>query len=175
MKNWIAKLLILSSIFLVGCRGPVGLLRHAEKDIKRAIEKGADLKQDSTTIKKQFEIKGAKTAINFNTILGSKPLQQDGMKVFMKDTIIYKDRIKTEFKDKVLYIECPDEEGEVEVTVPDGPPIIKAGYTTFEYIMGILGGFIFGFIIFYIISKFKPKNNVNVHIQRETAQNQDNG
>lgn len=175
MKHWIAKLLILSSLLFIGCRGPVGLLRHAERDIKLAVEKGADLNQDSTTIKKKFEITGAKTSINFNTLLGEKPLQQDGVKVFMKDTIIYKDRIKTEFKDKVLYIECPDEEGEVEVTVPDGFPIIKAGYTTFEYIMGILGGAIFSFIIFYIISKFKSKNNVNVHIQRETAQNQNNG
>lgn len=175
MKHWIVKLLILSSLLFTGCRGPVGLLRHAERDIKLAIEKGANLKQDSTTIKKKFEIKGAKTAINFNTILGEKPLQQDGVKVFIKDTTIYKDRIKTEFKDKVLYIECPDEEGEVKVTVPDGPPTISAGYTTFEYIMGILGGAIFSFIIFYIISKLKPKNNFNVHIQRDNAQNQDNG
>lgn len=130
------KGLLLGLFLLTGCSAAWNL-QQAEKHIEKAKQKGADVKSDTTYTKLKFEWKGAKTTFDLGpTILQRK----DGVvnKYILKDTVIYKDRIRTEIKDNTVYVECPDEKKEAVVpTAID--TTVSAGYTEFQHWSQIVG------------------------------------
>lgn len=133
---------------------PVWHLKQAVKHEKKAIEKGADVKYDSIKQTHRFELKGAKTSINFSTINPVKTVTQNS--VIFKDTTIYKDKIKTIFKDNIIEIECPDSIVTKDVTVGVNKKI-SAGRTEFQYYTGVIGAVIFGLIIGYFVRMLSNK------------------
>lgn len=145
MKYLLSLLIILSSC------SPAWHLQRVQHHIKKAEEKGAVIKSDTTYKVLKFDLRGAKTSFNLGpTILHRK----DGVvnNLILKDTIIYKDRIKTEIRDNTIFVECPDEVKEVKVPVAVDNTI-TAGYTKWQYGTAIAGGIIFGLVIGFILGK----------------------
>lgn len=98
----ILLIIVLIAIALSSCRSANGLLRHAERDIQKAIAKGATVTHDTTW--QAFHFKSPE--INFSTTL--KPTWQNLS--LSKDTLRSKDE-KTGSKTKVkisLAKTCPD-------------------------------------------------------------------
>jgi hypothetical protein len=145
------KLFSLLILVLLSSCGPTWHLQQAKKHIKKAEQKGANIVADTTYKKIKFEIDGPKTSFS----LGPTVLQRkDGVvnRYVLKDTIIYKDRIKTEIRDNTVYVECPDQEKEVEVPVAVDTTI-KAGYTKWQLISNAIGAGLFMFVVGFLLSK----------------------
>jgi hypothetical protein len=154
MKKWNIFFLCLSSI-LYSC-GPVAHLRIAERHIEKAKQKGATIKGDTTFTKKTFNFKGAETSFSVG---GVSFKHGDKTKYLLKDTVIYKDRIRIKIqhdsvsgKNKVD-VKCPDEKKEemIPVVVND----IDAGYTTWELVGYIGGAALVALVVGIIIGKLK--------------------
>lgn len=88
-------------------------LKRAEKLIAQAEQLG--VKWHTDTVKTTFKFDGAKANFNFNTFLKRDAFSWQ--KPFIKDTTIYINDIKIEKKDSLIYIQCPDVEGEVATSV----------------------------------------------------------
>lgn len=143
------KYLILITL-LVGC-SPAWHLKKAKEHLKKAEIKGAAITADTVFQTKTFKVEGASATFN----LGPSILhRKDGVtnKYILKDTVIYKDRIKTVIKDNVITIDCPDEEIKEEIPVAINTEI-KAGYTKWQYGTAIVGGIILGLVIGFILGK----------------------
>jgi len=120
-------------------------LKKAERSIAKAKEKGAVVKTDTTF--HTFKIEGAKGQFDLGDIVLNR---KDNIheRPILKDTVIYKDRIRTEIKDNKIFVECPDEEKEVPVAVTTE---ISAGYTVWDLIKMALFGAVVGFILGKVI------------------------
>lgn len=88
-------------------------LKRANRLIAQAEQLGVKWKSD--TIKTKFKFDGAKASFNWNTILNRKESSHD--RPVIKDTTIYINKIKVQTKDSLVYIQCPDNEGEVATTI----------------------------------------------------------
>jgi len=135
---------ILILILLTSC-GPAAYLKRAERSIAKAKEKGAKVKTDTTF--HTFKIEGAKGQFDLGDIILQR---KDNVheRPILKDTVIYKDRIRTEIKDNKIFVECPDEEKEVPVAVTTE---ISAGYTVWDLIKIALFGAVVGFLLGKVI------------------------
>lgn len=139
MKKFIFLIFLLS-----GCSAAKHL-QWAKMHIEKAKAKGATVTADTVYAKRSFEIKGAKTTIDLGpTILQRK----DGVvnKYILKDTVIYKDRIKTVIKDNTVYVECPDEKKDLDLPVAVNTEV-SAGYTEFQHWSQVVGYSIINLII----------------------------
>lgn len=88
-------------------------LKRANKLIAQAEQLGVKWRSD--TIKTKFKFDGAKASFNWNVVLNSKESSHD--RPVIKDTTIYINKIKVQTKDSLVYIQCPDNEGEVATTI----------------------------------------------------------
>jgi len=143
-------LIILSAGFFVSC-GPAWHLKKANQHIQKAKDKGATITSDTTKVKVAFNVPGAKTTFDLGPIVVNR---RDGTQFVpvLKDTVIYKDRIKTIIKDNTVAVECPDEVKVVEVPV-EVKHNISSGYTTWQVIRYVLGGALFALVVGFLLSK----------------------
>jgi len=129
-------------------------LKQAQKHINKAKALGADVKSDTTYIKRTVEFKGPKAAFDFGPMVLHR---KDGIvnKYILKDTVVYKNKIKliTDTLTNTVYIECPDEKKDIEVPITVDTTI-KAGYTKWKLFSSIFGGIIFGVVVGFILGKF---------------------
>jgi len=88
-------------------------LKRANKLIAQAEQLGA--KWHSDTVKTKFKFEGAKASFNWNVVLNRKESTRD--RVVLKDTVLYINKIKVEKRDSLIYIECPEVEGEVATAI----------------------------------------------------------
>jgi len=143
--------LFLSLLIIVSACSPAWHLQRIKHHMNKAEEKGASIKTDTTYKTIVFDVKGAKTSFDLGpTIIHRK----DGVvgRYILKDTVIYKDRIKTEIRDNTVFVECPDEQVEEKVPVAVNTEI-KAGYTKWQYGTAIVGGILFGLVLGFILGK----------------------
>lgn len=140
MKNLILIVLLLST----GCSS-TWHLRKAQLHMDRAKQKGAQIESDTVYKKLRFIINGPSTSINLTPLIGKTNIPG---RSFIKDTIIYKDRIRVEFKDREIKVVCPDEDKEIKTPVAVNTQI-KSGFTLWNLIST---GFIL-FVIGFLVSK----------------------
>lgn len=135
---------IIILILLTSC-GPAAYLKRAERSIAKAKEKGAVVKSDTTF--HTFKVEGAKGEFNLGDIIFQR---KDNVheRPILKDTIIYKDRIKIKVEKEKIFVECPDVKEEVPVAINTN---ISAGYTNWDLIKLALVALIVGFLLGKII------------------------
>lgn len=88
-------------------------LKRAERLTEQAIALGAEVKND--TVMSKFKLEGASASFNFNTILNRKESTRE--RPILKDTTIYIKDIMFKKQDSLIYIKCPDVEGEVPTVI----------------------------------------------------------
>ena len=146
----IKNLLCILILVLSSC-GPAWHLKEAKKHLQKAEALGASVRRDTIFKEIKFDIKGPNTTVDLGDIILHR---KDGVehRLILKDTIIYKDKIRIEVRDSVQYIECPD-----SLIVEKVPVIvdtdIKHGYTEWQYISAIIGGILFGLVVGFLLGK----------------------
>lgn len=135
---------IIILILLTSC-GPAAYLKRAERSIAKAKEKGAVVKSDTTF--HTFKVEGAKGEFNLGDIvLNRKDFTRD--RLVLKDTVIYKDKIKIKVEKEKIQVECPDVKEKVPVVIDTK---ISAGYTTWDLIKLSIVVLIVGFLLGKVI------------------------
>ena len=142
---WLATAILILIMF--GC-GPTYYLKRSETNLKKAIEKGATVKSDTTYAKRTFSFKGAETKLSLTPYI----LRKDGTKVVYKDTIIFKDKIKLQFKDNFIQVDCPPDTVTVEVPVSVDNQI-KAGYTGWYVAKTAIAFSVFALVVGFLLGK----------------------
>ena len=106
---------ILLIIFFTGCASNKAnrKLKRANRLIGEAEQLG--VKWHSDTVKTKFKFEGAKASLNWNVVLNRKESTRD--RPVFKDTTIFINKIKVQTKDSLVYIECPEVEGEVATAI----------------------------------------------------------
>lgn len=138
-------------MLLLGSCGPAWHLQKAEKHLLKAKEKGAKIESDTTFKTVKFNVVGPKATFDLGPILIHR---KDGVVYvpILKDTVIYKDRIKLQIQRDSIEVDCPDEIKEVEVPVKVETKI-QSGYTKWQYGSAIVGGVLFGVIVGFLLGK----------------------
>lgn len=109
MKQLVTYILL---VLFTSCGANYHLKKSKYHELK-AISKGADLKTD--TVKTRFKFDGAKANFKWDIILNKSESSHE--RPVLKDTTIFINKIKVQKKDSLIYIECPDNEGEVPTTI----------------------------------------------------------
>ena len=126
MHKYNIKLRYLILLFLLSSCGQTFYIKKAERALKKAEQLGADVSAD--TIYKDLKVVGAKATFNLgNTILQRNEFQYERLK--LKDTTIYQNNIKIQFKDSLIYVDCPDNDIKVPTSVNTK---IESGHSTWD-------------------------------------------
>ena len=120
---------ILLVIFFTGCASNKAnrKLKRAERLISQAEQLG--VKWHTDTIKTKFKFEGANATFNWNMVLNRKESTRE--RPVFNDTTIYINKIKFQKKDSLIYIKCPDNEGEVPTVITKE---IKTGTSVLEVV-----------------------------------------
>ena len=121
--------------------GATHYLKKAERSIAKAKEKGATVKTDTTF--HTFKIEGTKGEFNLGDIVLNRT-EFAYERPILKDTIIYKNKIKLQVKKETVYVECPEVIKEVPVEVKTE---ISSGYGVWDIIKWCLFVLIVGFLL----------------------------
>lgn len=166
LQNEQMKYLILALGILLSSCGATAHLKMAKKHLEKAKQKGAIFSGDTLMKKHVWEHKGPKGGFNVGGVTIQK---QDGVivvdRIKLKDTVIYKDKIKFTIKDNYIEAKCPDEKKEelIPVVVND----ISAGYTTWQLIRYLGGSVLVAFVAGWLFGKlnknYEKTNNIILH------------
>lgn len=132
---------IILLVMVMSSCSPSNLLKRSERLKNRAIERGALVTRDTIWNTQVIKLKGPEGKLPLNILLNPKFKTYNNV---FKDTIIWKNRIKIEFRDKFVNVDCPD-----SVTTIKTPAIINekisAGYTWWDLLKaGLLGAVLSG-------------------------------
>lgn len=111
MGGFMKQIVTYILLFLLTSCGTNYHLKKSKYHELKAISKGADLKTD--TVKTHFKFDGAKANFKWDIILN----KSESRRPVLNDTTIFINKIKVQKKDSLIYIECPDNEGEVPTTI----------------------------------------------------------
>jgi hypothetical protein len=103
------KYIIILLVLLTSC-GPAYKLKRAQKLIAQAEASGAKVKSDTTYVMASLHVPGVATSI-------VNPVSYNLYRIKGKDTTIYKDRVKIQFKDSLIYVQCPDSTAKAKLPV----------------------------------------------------------
>jgi len=121
-------------------------LKRANRLIAQAEQLG--VKWHTDTVKTKFKFDGAKASFNWNTVLNRKESTRD--RPFLKDTTIYINKIKFQKQDSLIYIQCPDNEGEVPTVITKE---IKTGLSVLTVVQWSILALIIGGVLARIFLK----------------------
>lgn len=113
--------------------------------LQKAIEKGGEVKSDTAKINVTFKVRGPETSIDLASIF---KVPKEQIRYIVKDTVIFKDSIRIEWRDGEQIIKCPDKE-ETKTVPCVTTTTISAGYTKLQLIGSTFGGILFVSLMAY--------------------------
>lgn len=130
--------IVLFALSLFAC-SPSFLLKRSERLKKRAIERGAKIERDTVWRTTPVFIKGP--SATFPLLL--KPSFIGQTRYVLKDTIMWRNKIKVEIRDNYINVECPDSTATIRT-----PTVINenvsAGYTWWDLVKAGIFGTVLG-------------------------------
>lgn len=133
--KWILILLLMTSC------GATHYLKKAERSLKKAEQLGATVKRDTTMVK--LRVDGPSADFKLGDIVFQRS-EFSYERPVLKDTIIYKNKIKLQVKDSLVYVDCPEIEKEVPVAVNTE---ISSGHSTWDLVILAIVALVVGCVI----------------------------